>query len=423
MSRYRALLARPGALRVAVACAAGWLSFSSYEFAIVLAVRAETGSFSLAGGASALFAIGSAALAPARGRAVDRLGRRALVALAGVHTVAMAALAAASSLGWPRWSLLAAGVLAGAAAPPLIATARACWPQVAGPDLARTAHALNAALGDVAGVAGPAMTGAIAAAVSPLVALWAVVPGPILGVLLLGRGAPHAPAGSARPDRRLLGVLAGSAGLRTIVLSGCALGVTLGALQVAAPAIASTTGPAGLGALPLSCLAASSATASLWAGSGRRWPAAARFTAGWLIVAAALLPCLAAGSLIPLTLLTLTAGTGLGLLTTALFELLDQITGPGHSVEALTWLTSLQALGLAAGAAGTGQLAGHGATTTLTLVALPPLAGVALVLTRLATLRPAANTGPASVTHQPASGENRSPAQTDPRADPPAARS
>jgi len=200
-------------------------------------------------------------------------------------------------LGGAPWPLPAAAALAGATAPPLIATARACWPQVAGPDLASTGHALNAALGDAAGVAGPAVTGVLAAAVSPLAALWACVPGPGIGVLLLARAAPRARARSSRSAHRLLGVLGDSAGLRTIVLADCALGVTLGALEVAAPAIASATGPAGLGALPLACLATSSATASLWTGSGHRRPAAARFLVGWLVLAAALLPCLAAGSL------------------------------------------------------------------------------------------------------------------------------
>lgn len=123
MSRYRALLARPGALRVAAACVAGWLSFSSYGFAIVLAVRAATGSFQLAGAASAMFAAGAALLAPGRGRAVDRLGWPALAGLASLHIGAMAVLVAVGALGWATWLLLAAAAVAGAAVPPLIATA------------------------------------------------------------------------------------------------------------------------------------------------------------------------------------------------------------------------------------------------------------------------------------------------------------
>jgi len=94
-----------------VACAAGWLSFSSYGLAIVLAVRAVTGSFQLAGAASALFAAGSASLAPARGRTVDRLGWPALAGLAGLHTGAMAVLAAAGMLGGAPWPLPAAAAL------------------------------------------------------------------------------------------------------------------------------------------------------------------------------------------------------------------------------------------------------------------------------------------------------------------------
>jgi hypothetical protein len=83
--------------------------------------------------------------------------------------------------------------------------------------------------------------------------------------------------------------------------------------------------------------------------------------------------------------LTVPAGVGLGTLNTALFELLDQVTPAGSAVEALTWLTTLQALGLAVGAAGAGQLASHGAA--LTFVALPPLIGAGLVSARRATLR------------------------------------
>jgi hypothetical protein len=40
MSAYSALLARPGARGLALACAAGWLSFDSYGLAVVLAVAA-----------------------------------------------------------------------------------------------------------------------------------------------------------------------------------------------------------------------------------------------------------------------------------------------------------------------------------------------------------------------------------------------
>ncbi|MDW5598579.1 hypothetical protein VSS74_29735, partial [Conexibacter stalactiti] len=92
MPSYRALLARPGTRAIALACGLGWLSFSSYALALVLAVEAASGSFATAGATVAAFTAGSALLAPLRGRLVDRRGPRALVAFALPHAAALLAL-------------------------------------------------------------------------------------------------------------------------------------------------------------------------------------------------------------------------------------------------------------------------------------------------------------------------------------------
>src|SRR3954452_22579636 len=150
MSTYRALLARPGASSLAVACGIGWLSFGAYGLAVVLAVHEATGSFGAAGAAVAAFAVGSGALAPLRGRFVDARGPRALAAFAPLHAAGLALLALGCAGGWGRGGLVVLAGVAGAPCPPLIATARSVWPAVAGPELTRAAHALNAALGDAA---------------------------------------------------------------------------------------------------------------------------------------------------------------------------------------------------------------------------------------------------------------------------------
>ena len=108
MSSYAALLRRPGAVRAATASGGAWWAFSGYGLALVLAVQHATGSFVVAGGATAAFATGSAALAPVRGRAVDRLGRQALVALVAFHTGFLVALVAACAEHQPpAWLLIA----------------------------------------------------------------------------------------------------------------------------------------------------------------------------------------------------------------------------------------------------------------------------------------------------------------------------
>ncbi|HST39670.1 MAG TPA: MFS transporter [Conexibacter sp.] len=452
MSSYRALLARPGARAVALACGLGWLSFSSYALALVLAVEAASGSFATAGATVAAFAAGSALLAPLRGRVVDRRGPRALATFAIPHAAALLGLVAlcagavgggssleGSAQGAERaamWPLLVCAALAGATAPPLIATARSLWPRVAGAELARSGHALNAALGDAAQVAGPALTGALAALAVPLVALAALIPGVVAGALLLARAAPRAaaPASSRaaapvaiatraaeslvppryetlRCSTRARGLRANRA-LRTLVVCEIALGLWLGALEVAAPALAAADGGAAArGALPLALFATASVVASLWSGrtggrthrrerdaapprerrrARRRLPrdAPTRYLAASLALALILPLCLLAPSLGGLTVTAAAAGTAFGVLNVALFELLDRLVAPARAIEAFTWLTSGQGAGLALGAAGAGQLARGDATGALLLVALPPALAAALAIARRATLRP-----------------------------------
>jgi hypothetical protein len=68
LSQYRALLARGGARPLLLACALGWLAFTSYALAIILAVHAAGHSFGVAGAAVAAFAAGSGLAAPSSRR-------------------------------------------------------------------------------------------------------------------------------------------------------------------------------------------------------------------------------------------------------------------------------------------------------------------------------------------------------------------
>jgi MFS family permease len=394
MSRYAALLARTGARSLALACGLGWLSFASYGFAIVLAVADATGSFASAGAAVGAFSAGAAVFAPVRGRYVDRRGARALALFAPVHAVALGLLVVGCLSTDSSWLLAGAAGVAGLSSPPLIATARAVWPEVAGPELVTTAHALNAALGDAGLVVGPALTGAVAALASPVTALAILVPGATTGALLLARHAPPATP-SVRPpsSHRILGVLRESRGLRTIVLCDLASGLWLGALDVSAPLVASTGGSAASGAVPLALFAAGSILASLVAGSLKlQRSAPSRYVAGTVIVALTLPLCLVFPSLFGISAVLVAVGAGFGLLNVALFELLDEIIAPDRAVEAFTWLTTWQGLGLAVGATLAGQLSSHGPSASLVVVAAPGLLAAAVVIARRSTLRGAAET-------------------------------
>jgi MFS family permease len=385
---YRALLVRHGAGWLAFACALAWLSFTGYSLAIILAVHAATRSFAVAGMVVAAFSVGSGVAAPVRGRLVDTRGPRALALLAGTHGLAFALLVVGCATRSSSVALAAAAGVAGVFAPPLIATARAAWTQVAGADLAGTAHALNASLADVAQLLSPALTGVVAALASPVVALAGLLTGAMAAASVVVGGGEGRPGHEARPrTHRVGGVIVESAGLRTVVMCDVGIGVWVGALEVAVTAVAARAGAAALGAVLLSASAVGSILVSLLSGGGRiSRPPAWRYIVGCFTVAGALLLTVAAHSLPALAVIVALSGAGFGLLGVALFELLDHVVPANRAVEAFTWLTTGQAAGTALGASTAGQLARSSPTAALYLVAVAAVAVAVVAVVRRRTL-------------------------------------
>ena len=361
---------------LALACTLGWLGFASTALAIVLLVEDETGSFAQAGLAVGLFSAGAGVLAPVRGRLVDRFGAPVLVAFAAAQCASLLVFV------WVTNPLVAG--FAGAVAPPLIATARTLWPRVAGPELTRAGHGLNALLGDIGTVLGPAAAGGLVALAGPQVALAAFATGPLLGALLVARH-PAARRESEPATRERLATRGSpfSPGLTTLVVAEVCLGVSVGAVDVAAPALAG--GEPGLAALPLSAMAVGSILGSLWGGQSTL-AADRRFVGGVVGMAVALAACALVTSSYALAAVLLVAGVGYGVFNVGVFELLDVVVPSHRAVEALTWLTTAGSLGMAAGAAAAGQLAHDSPRSALLLVAAATAPGALIAFGRRRTL-------------------------------------
>jgi predicted MFS family arabinose efflux permease len=177
---------------------------------------------------------------------------------------------------------------------------------------------------------------------------------------------------SHRPSRAFVTVLAVSV----------AFGGSLGLVEVAVPAKATGWHHASLAGVLLGCFAAGSITGGLLA--GRLAPSAPplrRYLLAVLGIAVALVPPLAAPGPLVLGVLLVVAGIGYGPATVALFECLDRETALG-ATEALTWITTAEAVGAAAGAAAAGLLVAHVGTGTpfpvaAAVVAIPALAAMA----------------------------------------------
>jgi MFS family permease len=349
---YVALLGRPHARRLLGALAAAWLSFGMVGLAVFLAVHRATASFGIAGVAVGAFSIGSGALAPFRGRVLDRRGVHPwLPILATFYGLSLALLALFARLEPIGWLLVFFAGVAGASAPPLVASVRALWSTVVEGPLLRRAYALTSLIGDVGLVAAPALAGLIfvVAPWSPLVVAGLAA---LLAALVVARGARtrQAPVATRARSRSPLG----SAAMRMLLVVSVALGFALGLVEVAVPTAATRWGIASYSGFLLGAFALGSVAGGLWFGR-QDWkrPPQERYLLAVFVLALLLAPPLAAANAAILAPLLVVAGLGYGPATISLFEALD-VLAPANRTEAFTWVTTAEAIGIAAGAAAAG---------------------------------------------------------------------
>src|ERR1700709_472795 len=108
-TRYRQILAVPGALRFSGSALVARLPIAMDTIGIVLLVTGVGGSYGLAGVMSAAYLIAAAALAIPQARLVDRIGQgRVLTAAAVVFAVAMTSFVLVERSGGPEWAAFAA---------------------------------------------------------------------------------------------------------------------------------------------------------------------------------------------------------------------------------------------------------------------------------------------------------------------------
>jgi MFS family permease len=346
---YRTLLARPGAARLLGGLVSASLSFGMVTLALFLTVHRAAGSYGPAGVAVAAFAAGAGALAPLRGRLLDRRGTQPwLIVFAAGHAAALLALAELARTAASPWPLVGLAAVGGASAPPLIASIRAAWPAVVEEPLVRRAYALTSVVGDVAAVAAPALAGLLFVAL-PWLPLVLAALGALVAALAAG-GVARLPAD---PKPASAGPLFGRSFVVLLAVEA-ALGTALGLVEVAVPAAATRWGATAYSGVLLALFAGGSVLGGIWFG-GRHWraPADRRYLVAVLILAAALLPPIAATGAVSLAPLLLVAGLAYGPATISLFEALDELA-PLRATEAFTWITTAAAAGTAAGSAAAG---------------------------------------------------------------------
>jgi MFS family permease len=345
---YAALLRLPAARRLVYALTGACVSFGMVPLAVLLTVQRATDSYPTGGIAAACFALTAGVSAPLRGRLVDRRGmRRWLPAMALAFAAATLALDAGALASAPAWLLVVLAGVAGVTAPPLFASARSLWPRAVDQSLVRRGYAVTSLIADLGQIAGPALAGVLFLLADwPALAVCAVTA--VVSGILLVRG-PEAPASHERPTPmprlretpKLAGLLAVS------VLFGAAIGL----VQVGVPAVADLWGSSWLAGPLLAAFAGGSVAGAIWFGS-RRWrrPVLERYLLCALALGLLIAPVALATSTAAMAPLLVVAGLAYGPLMVSTFESLD-VLAPGGGAEALTWVTTAEAGGWAAGSA------------------------------------------------------------------------
>lgn len=138
-SAYRDLLRLAAVRSEALAGLIAQVSQGAAGIGLILVVRAHSGSLALAGSVVGALSIAAGLARPLQGRLIDRRGASAPMALCGViHPAALVGIVGLAQLKAPGISLIALGVLAGLALPPVSTCMRVLWGAVL-PESERTA--------------------------------------------------------------------------------------------------------------------------------------------------------------------------------------------------------------------------------------------------------------------------------------------
>ncbi|MGW1595562.1 MFS transporter [Streptomyces sp. NPDC002343] len=380
---YVEILRARHALRLLAGTLVGRLPNATAAIALVLFVRAEGGSYSLAGGLAAVYGVANAVGQPVLGRLVDLHGQpRVQLPAAVLAALAMTVFALCGTDPLPL--AYAAVAVSGLFAPPLEGGLRALWPSVLRrEDQVHTAYAMDAIAQEVMFTVGPLLVTLCVSVWDERAALLVLNLLGVLGALSVVVSPPSRAWRSAPREAHWLGALR-SPGLLALLAAFLFIGIALGSITVAAVSYADGHGGdavygwlmAGLG---LGALAGGTVYgARRWAGSPER---RLRFLVALLAVC--YLPLTLTPGTVAMVLLSVVSGVFLAPCIACAFIIVDRHAPRGTVTEAFSWLVTTFTVGASVGTGLAGPVVQAGGTVWG--FGLPSVAGAVSLLVLLAT--------------------------------------
>jgi MFS family permease len=347
----------PSAPVLLIAGFAGRLPSAMVPLALLLMVQQQTGSYAVAGLASATFGVALALMAPVLGRLADRRGARpVLLTQAALYPVMIALLLVVVLRHAQAEVILAAAAATGASTPLVSGTVRALWSRTE-PRVRATAYALDATATELVFVVGPSLVAALAVFATPAAAIVVAAVLAVVGALSLATSAAIRDWQPSSAERSGLFSTVLAPGMPRVLLSGSAVMLGFGALEVAIPAFAAANGTPGMSGALLALWALGSVIGGLWFGArvvSVALPVQYRW--GLLGVTIGLAPLALVSSPWALGALLFLGGSAIAPTLTAQNSLVGSIAPVHATTEAFTWLSTITVGASAVGAAVGGAL-------------------------------------------------------------------
>ena len=383
LDTYQALFRIPGVRASLVASIVGRLPIGITGLAILLFIQGRSGSFALAGSASALYVLGLAVIAPFLGRLMDRTGPRTVLAACSVlYPAALVSLAVLVLVSAPAVWVCAIALVAGATLPPISACIRALYPRlISDPPLLQTAYSVDSAVVEFVFILGPALVAACVAIGHPEAAVFLAALAAAAGTVVFERSPPVRSWSAAGRQRRQtwLGMLAYP---KLAIVFGATVLYSLGfgLFEVAVSAHAAARGSPAAAGIALALASVGSGLGALVYGS-RHWRLehGRQFVAALVAMAAGILLLVPIDSLVVYSFASIAAGVPMATVIATQSLLVSRIAPRERLAESFTWGSTCLLAGVSAGIALGGALAERFPAYTL-LATAAGLTAVAAVI-------------------------------------------